>query len=108
MGEDRQADPAGDLETWSHAGKPKTFCLMAVRVVSESDYRSVVETAGNLKKFLDGVGLFAYTNDHFGQPPKSYVQANYKGAALHSGMDLKVVLYQIFPILTGFGPSLTP
>ena len=100
-----QAGPAGDLETWSHASKPRTFFLMAVRVVGEADYRSVIETAGNLKKILDGVGLYAYTNDHLDQPPSHYVQAKYRTTPLPPGMDLKDVMYQISSILKGFGSA---
>lgn len=103
LGEQGQAGPAGDLQSWSHASKPRTFYLMAVRVVNESDYKAVIETAGNMKKILDGVGLFAYTNNHLDERPKNYVQAKYKGTALPPGMDLKDVMYQISQILRGFG-----
>jgi hypothetical protein len=107
-GEEGQTGPAGDLETWSHASKPRTYYLMAVRVVNEADYRSVLETAANLKKILDGVGLYAYTNDHLDQPPTQYVEAKYKGTTLNTSLHLGHVLHQISNVLAGFTTPPTP
>jgi len=108
VGEVGQSGPAGDLETWSHASKPKTYFLMAVRVVNEADYRSVIETSANMKKILDGVGLFAYTNDHLDSSPKHYVEAKYKGTTLNTGLSLPDVLHQISNVLAGFKTPPTP
>lgn len=94
-----QAGPAGDLESWSHASRPKTFFLMAVRVIGEADLRACIETSSNMKKVLDGVGLFAYTNDHLDQPPRTYLEADYRNAKVPSAMKLAPVMYQISTIL---------
>lgn len=94
-----QAGPAGDLQSWSHAARPKTFFLMAIRVISEADLRACIETSSNIQKILDGVGLFAYTNDHLREAPRFYVEANFRNARVPSAMQLGPVLYQIATIL---------
>jgi hypothetical protein len=94
-----QPGPAGDLQSWSHAARPKTYFLMAIRVVGESDLRACIETSSNMQKILDGVGLFAYTNDHLDEPPRYYAEANFRNVRVPSAMQLGPVLYQIATIL---------
>lgn len=94
-----QAAPAGDLGTWSKASRPKTYFLLAVRVTGESDFRACIEMSSNMQKLLDGVGLFAYTNDHLALPPKNYVEAKYRGTKIPSSLELTPVVYQIASVL---------
>ena len=41
------------------------------------DLRAHVDLCQNLQKLLDGVGLFAYTNNHLDAPPAGYVSASF-------------------------------
>ena len=94
-----QDGPAGDLQTWSHGAKPRTFFLMAVRVIDESDLRSCVAAAGNIARLLDGVGLFAYTNDDLAKPPATYHAAKYNNQSIPTDLLLGPVVYRVASIL---------
>jgi len=99
-----QAPLAGDLATWSKHSKPKTYYLMAVRVTGEADLRACIDTSQSLEKLLDGVGLFAYTNDHLAEPAKDYVPASFKLASIPRSLQLNVTLNTISNILLSLPP----
>jgi hypothetical protein len=50
----------GDLTTWLHKTKPLIFFFMAVRVVSDSDFKAVVRHAETATAVVDQVGLYCY------------------------------------------------
>jgi len=50
----------GDLTTWLHKTKPLIFFFMAVRVVNETDFKSVVRHAETATAVVDQVGLYCY------------------------------------------------
>ncbi|HTW09717.1 MAG TPA: hypothetical protein VME46_19590, partial [Acidimicrobiales bacterium] len=50
----------GDLTTWLHKTKPLIFFFMAVRVVSDSDFKSVIRHAETATAVVDQVGLYCY------------------------------------------------
>lgn len=50
----------GDLSTWLHTSRPKIYFLMAVRVLSDTDFRAVVRWAQTAAQVVDAVGLFCY------------------------------------------------
>jgi hypothetical protein len=110
-----QAAPAGDLASWSKSSKPKTFFLMAVRVTGLSDLHACIETSDNVAQLLDGVGVFAYTNDNLAAPAESYVPASYPSVAIPRSLQLEATLHSISNILAALpdvpvseSPNVTP
>ena len=95
-----QAPLAGDLATWSRSSKPKTYYLMAVRVTGNADLQACIKTSLELAEVLDGVGLFAYTNDHLAKPAESYVAASFRGPGIPQNLQLGPVLHTIVNILS--------
>lgn len=95
----KEQEIAGDLETWSKATRPKTYFLAAIRVTGASDLNSCVEMCLNLQKLLDGVGLFAYTNNHLGVPPTRYVPASFPSNAIPSSLAIGPMIFKIANVL---------
>lgn len=94
-----QPAPAGDLEAWSKSSRPKTYFLAAIRVTGVADLRSCVDMCLNLQKLLDGVGLFAYTNDHLDAPPTEYVAPSYSNYSIPSSLAIDPMIYKIASVL---------
>lgn len=50
----------GDLSTWLHAGRPRIYFFMGVRVLGETDFAAVVRWAETAAQVVDAVGLYCY------------------------------------------------
>ena len=104
----QQAPLQGDLAQWSKQSRPRTYFLMAVRVVDARDLRQCISIAASLDKLLDGVGLYAYTNDHLAQPSQRYVPAQYKDVPIPRNLELRTMLHTISNVLRSLPASPPP
>lgn len=50
----------GDLSTWLHAGRPRIYFFMGVRVLGDTDFAAVVRWAETAAQVVDAVGLYCY------------------------------------------------
>lgn len=100
-----QDAPAGDLATWSKNSKPKTYFLMAVRVTGSADLFACIKTSDNVAQLLDGVGIYAYTNDHLDEPAQSYSAAAFPGLSIPRSLQLEATLHTISNILAALPVS---
>ena len=100
-----QDAPAGDLATWSKSSKPKTYFLMAVRVTGSADLAACIQTSDNVAQLLDGVGIYAYTNDHLDEPAQRYSAAAFSGLSIPRSLQLEATLHTISNILAALPVS---
>lgn len=89
----QQAGPSGDLMSWLKSAKPRSYLIVAARVVSEADLRRVVDTTSAMSDVMDGVGLVAYR-------PKDYVvqglgAATYESARVPANLEIRRVMQRL-------------
>jgi hypothetical protein len=58
----------GDLSTWLRSSEPRIYLFLAVRVISDSDFRAVVKWCGAAAQVVDAVGLYCFEPVSDAQP----------------------------------------
>jgi hypothetical protein len=79
---------AGDLTTWLHSVKPRSYVFFAARVVSDKDRDSVIRFADRAGLVSDAVGLFCFRPVSTDQPTQ------YKAEHVPSTIALDRVLFR--------------
>ncbi|MHB1712268.1 MAG: hypothetical protein ACYCV7_12840, partial [Acidimicrobiales bacterium] len=64
-----------------------------------------IKTSDNVAQLLDGVGIYAYTNDHLDEPAESYSAAAFPGQSIPRSLQLEATLHTISNILAALPVS---
>jgi hypothetical protein len=90
---------AGDLSTWLHSVKPKSYVFIAARVINNSDRERVVRFADVAGLVSDAVGVFCF------QPVSDDQPTTYQPVEVPSHVALDRVLFRACQDLTAIKRS---
>lgn len=80
--------PGGNLTTWLHENKPKSYLFISARVVDDRDFQALMGLARAAVQVMDGVGVYAFT------PVAPDKPTTYKSVPVPRDVDLAAVLYR--------------
>lgn len=69
---ERPSPIAGDLSTWLHSVKPRSFVFIAARVTGDNDYERLIRLANVAGLVSDAVGVYCFAPGSASQPA-SYI-----------------------------------
>jgi len=79
--------PAGNLTTWLHAVRPRSYLFIAARVVGKTDLDATIAFAHTAAQVVDGVGLFCFG------PTSVAASTTYRQFDVPPGISMDRVLY---------------
>lgn len=92
----------GDLSTWLHAGRPRIYFFMGVRVLSDTDFTAVVRWAETAAQVVDAVGLYCY------EPIPGSFTTYQRRQGVPTAYELERVLYRACVELQGLKTAPPP
>jgi hypothetical protein len=84
----------GDLSTWLHSVKPRSYVFFAARVISDKDRERVIRFADLANQVSDAVGVFCFRPISADQPTR------YKAEPVSPHVELSRVLFRACQDLT--------
>lgn len=90
---------SGDLTSWLHSVKPKSYVFFAARVVSDNDRERVIRLANVASQVSDAVGVFCF------RPVADNKPTQYRAETIPSHMELERVLFRACQDLTSIKGS---
>ena len=85
----------GDLSTWLHANRPRIYFFVAARVISDSDFATMIRWAETAAQVVDAVGLFCF------EPIGSSFTSYRRRTDVPTAYELERVLYRACTELRG-------
>jgi hypothetical protein len=85
---------AGDLTTWLHSVKPRSYVFIAARVISDGDHARVLQFANVAGLVSDAVGVYCFKPVSPSQP------TSYTALAVPAHIELARVLFRACQDLT--------
>jgi hypothetical protein len=85
---------SGDLSTWLHSVKPRSFVFLAARVVSDNDRDRVIQFANIANLVSDAVGVFCF------RPVSDDKPTNYRAEAVPTHVAIDRLLFRACQELT--------
>lgn len=85
---------SGDLTSWLRSVKPRSYLLIAARVISDQDLRQVIRKAEHATAVSDRVGLFVY------RPVADDAPTSYQSVEVPTGLEIGRTLFSACQELT--------
>lgn len=95
--------PGGNLTTWSRTVKPRSYLLVAARVIGKNDVDATIALAHTAAQIMDGVGVYCFA-------PTTIDPADprYEPVAVPREVDLAPVLFRACQDLVGIAAQEEP
>jgi len=92
--DERPTPIGGDLTTWLHSVKPRSYLFIAARATSDNDYQRLIRIANVAGLVSDAVGVYCFTPVSASQP------TTYKPRKVPPHIELARVLFRACQDLT--------